>query len=424
MVNPYKVCRVILLGLIVLLHISCVSIDNFDYVNNPAQIIDTMIIKSADDPAAQAVCRRAMQISDVVWQAKGTLYYNNGTYEPEDICRGIPYSSVKEKDKFIGQEVSFYTFLTSLHNPKSIIYMERTNMSPYKGENCSLYYGTVCSMTVNYAIGCPLPYQSDMYEKSSDFACVQKQSLESMSIGDLLVSDGHVVMVLSVERKNKKIHKVDILESNAYGAKIYRYSYSQLKNRWKKDNWRLLRYLKISDSLETYVYESDKDVFEKNLIYNEDLCVYRGDKSCFSLHENVKINIMNETYSLIELYKNGQLLERRELNGNAIEFKDLPYGKYKARLVGDRGVSNYTSFEILDTDISISKKGYIYTLEFDAEYGIHEYVVICDETGYRSVISEITLEERLSGQKQMCCSDENMILKVFFKGDYGRVSNL
>ena len=43
--------------------------------------------------------------------------------------------------------------MTAIHNPRSKIYTEKLDQSPYHGYNCKAYYGTVCSGLVSYALG-------------------------------------------------------------------------------------------------------------------------------------------------------------------------------------------------------------------------------------------------------------------------------
>ncbi len=106
-----------------------------------------------DHPALLCMRKKAHHMADIRWTPLNDI---PGLTKPipAGIERvGLPYSSVKEKDKFVGLEVSFHTFMTALHNPRSVLYTEDVKESPYYGTNCGPYYGTVCSGAVNYALG-------------------------------------------------------------------------------------------------------------------------------------------------------------------------------------------------------------------------------------------------------------------------------
>ena len=70
----------------------------------------------------------------------------------------MAYSSVKEINTYVGRNVSFYTFMTAVNNPKSKIYTEDLSAPPYHGTHSATYYGITCSQAVNYALGIKGPY--------------------------------------------------------------------------------------------------------------------------------------------------------------------------------------------------------------------------------------------------------------------------
>lgn len=121
------------------------------FIPNPDDT--TSLYLENDHPALLNMRKRAHQIADVFWTSLGNIPNLSGFFPSGGTFSGIPYSSVKELDKNVGQEVSFYTFLSAVANPRSVLYTERVCNNPYKGVNCATYYGSVCSMTVNYALG-------------------------------------------------------------------------------------------------------------------------------------------------------------------------------------------------------------------------------------------------------------------------------
>jgi hypothetical protein len=63
--------------------------------------------------------------------------------------KGIPYSSVRSVCKYVGTNVSLYTFMTALQNPRSVLYTRKIKA----GTLGATYYGTVCSDFPAYSFG-------------------------------------------------------------------------------------------------------------------------------------------------------------------------------------------------------------------------------------------------------------------------------
>ena len=97
--------------------------------------------------------KKAYQLTDIIFSPLLPIAYNQGTYKPNSTYKGMIYSSVKEIGTYVGSNVSFHTFMTAIHNPRSRIYTDRIDEPPYNGTNCRSYYGTVCSGLVSYALG-------------------------------------------------------------------------------------------------------------------------------------------------------------------------------------------------------------------------------------------------------------------------------
>ena len=122
------------------------------------------------------------------------------------------------------------------------------------------------------------------------------------------------------------------------------------------------------------------------------------------------------------------MVEERVYNGTPdIELTDLAAGSYKAVLEKNGGiVSDAIWFEILQTEVSFSNRGSNVDIQFYSENAIPEYVVFCGIDGTRHLIADITDAERQAGHKLITYKDslEFLYLKVFFRGEYGRVSNV
>ena len=142
-----------------------------------------------------SVQKRAQQIARIKWKPLGAIPNNNGSYAAGQMVTGMPYSSVKELDKFIGYDVSFHTFMTAVNNPRSVLYTENVGKAPYHGINCASYYGTVCNVTVCYALGIDFPWDTNQIDKCGYFKRTTNQDPQSIRIADVIWQSGHELMI-------------------------------------------------------------------------------------------------------------------------------------------------------------------------------------------------------------------------------------
>lgn len=390
----------------------------------------TSVALASEHPGVVNMRRRAYQIANIRWTPEHDVPQRYGECFTANVpVKGILYSSVKEKDKFIGQEVSFHTFMTAVHNPASVLYTERVDEYPYHGTNCAAYYGTVCSMAVNYALGLERPYVANMYRALPIFQRVTVQDLSCCSDGDVIWVNGHVILITKVSRNERgEISKIEILESAGRGTAIKNYTFQAFKDRWKDSEWVLLRYKYLSDNLEyteiPFVDTEGNPV--QGFTYNDDLCASRGDRACYQMGETVVVDVFNHSYDSIVLLKDGVVV-REESAQDMTEWMidaDAP-GLYSVVLKKGDEVSDCTGFEVIDTSVETSFSGNMLKVQFDSMNGVPEYMVFCQEDGGRFFICDITGEDRTRGYKWIDCqhSLNGVFLKVFFKGEYGRVSN-
>lgn len=411
--------------------VSCESLE-FSVEDTHSEPIKVLLVDypvvPVDHPAIACMVKKAHQIADIKWKPLRPIPSLSDEWLPEgNEMWGIPYSSVKEKDKFVGQEVSFYTFMSAVHNPRSVLYTEDVKNPPYCGTNCGVYYGTVCSMAINYALGIERPIESKMYVDLPYIAKVLQQDPSSVYPGDVLWSEGHVVLVLEIEReKNGAPISFTILES-AGNTRIKKLPLSTFIERWDKDGWIAYRDLKLADNLHyepiPFVINPGDPVMDYS--YNSDLCTSRGDRVTFLQGEDVIVNIFNASYDTIELYRGDTLISSIAINTNMDDyvFTNLSGGKYSVRLCSQSVVSDFVLFEIVDEQTIVSQGDLNYVVSFCSNSAVPEYIVICSRDGNRDAIIDITEAELKLGQKTITGDYSGKYLKVFYKGLYGRVSN-
>lgn len=379
-------------------------------------------------PALINLKKRAHQIADIKWTTLGDVPSLAGVYPAGHTYTGIPYSSVKELNKYVGQDVSFYTFMSAVNNPRSVLYTERVSEYPYNGVNCASYYGSVCSMTINFALGFDRPYQSRMYGSLPFIKRVVDQNFKSLRPGDIIWKEGHVLLVIDVGRDEiDMVERIEILENAGYCAFIKSYTLSEFEQRWEGVDWIMYRNVelyKLTDESRHYVIPEDEYV--ESITFNSDLSLDRGDKVTYREGETVKVNILSSDYSTLELYKSGELIGSQTYTDTPdISFPNLRYGKYQVRLSGNGRYSAPIFFEILQTETSVQVEDRLITVRFHSDNAIPEYVLFCNERGSIYFISDISPEEKLKGYKTIKVSADlnGRYVKVFYRGEYGRVSN-
>lgn len=405
-------------------------------VLNSCEIIDPtiaqdsfpdLIIEENDHPAIINMVKRAQQIANIEWVPKDTIPDRYGVYPKGIPIRGIPYSSVKELDKFVGHEVSFHTFMTAVNNPNSVLYTERVNESPYHGINCGAYYGTVCNMTVNYALGIDYPYITTQYSELDCFYKVEPELPTSVLEGDVLWSVGHVVLIIDIKRDSlSNIDNISILESGA-STDIKRYNFNDFCERWFKDKWVAYRYkdlYKATSYLQIPFVAADGETIPY-FNYNNDICTSRGDKACFREGESVEINILNPNYDKLVLYKDDvAIYEIMISNNNTVLLECLGYGMYKARLVSSYSKTEYTYFEIINTDVSLKPVGNKCEVLFNSKNAYPKYIKICTINGGQRELLVLTEDDLISKRKIIRTIKNDEYLKVYFQGKYGKITNL
>lgn len=319
-------------------------------------------------------------MTDIEFTPINPIECNNTTLLPNTTYKGMVYSSVKEIETFIGENVSFHTFMTAVNNPRSKIYTEKTSEPPYHGINCRAFYGTVCSGLVSYALGLNNPRMS-----SSDFPIsdmmeeVNYYQLEELNLADVLWRKGHVALITDILKNEEGfVEKIEISEAISSGCKRYSVDSQYFINSTMLKFTKVFRYKHLEYNYDYTPANEFIAVGDETLIpfkYNEDLCVDKGDKSCYLEGEPIVINVFSKNKPFkIEIYKDHDLYTSYEADSIPdISFDALPYGDYCARVVykyaetpirmnnstrmGEEAVqySDYTFWTVVNTDLDVEK---------------------------------------------------------------------
>ena len=365
------------------------------------------------------VLERAYQMANVRWTPlKNVPSYSGDDYPPGVSVRGIPYSSVKEINTYLFQDVSYHTFMTAVHNPFSVLYTEDISRFPYHGKNCATYYGAVCSSAVMYALGISIPYYANQIVSLPFMHRIDSQVADSLKICDVIWNPGHVQLVVGVDYCDNRLSKIRVFESAGRSAHVKEYLFEDFKAEWKKKNYVGYRYENICYSTDSFEISS----FEP-ISYNDDLCPTKGDRSVYRTSDDVIISLLNHSYSNIVLQKDNRIITCGPCKGDSHCFWGLDPGVYTVSLLSDERQSDSVSFEVVNTIVNCSfVDNDSILVEFHSSVDA-EYVCLCDLSG-NSIYYPISEECSSKGAICLPLSDySKRFCKVVFKGTYGRISS-
>lgn len=300
--------------------------------------------------------KKAYQLTDIVFTPLQLIEANSKKYVAGNTYQGVIYSSVKEIGTYVGSNVSFHTFMTAIHNPRSKIYTERINEAPYHGVGGRAYYGTVCSGLVSYALG--LDYGSYDFPVSELMEEVDYSNIDNIRVADVLWVKGHVAIITDVVRdEDGHVKNVEISEAVQAGCRRYSTSRDNFIKLMSKSFESIHRYKEIEKNTE-YTPAPDfvavMDEVPVPFIYNDDLCADKGDKACYLENEDVIINIMRD-YVYLEVYKGDELYLRVDsTSGNDVVLHNLSYGDYRARICyGETNtmMSDFTRWKVVNIEL-------------------------------------------------------------------------
>lgn len=361
----------------------------------------------ADEPETmgqRACLARAAQLRDIKFTPVSNLVCVSNTYAAGMEVTGIPYSSTRLTDNFIGFNVSLHTFMTAMHNPKSVLYTVQTDEF-----NAKTWYGLNCTVFVSYCW--------DMFYHSATsifpwLDCVEEVAVENMRLCDAPVAStdnggtvGHGVLITGIERDaNGTIQYVTISHCTAVKTidGEQRYTYAErmtytdfVANYITAQGYKIFRYKKLWSAVyEPSEYVPQFDEPEQSIAYS-DLNTTLGDKATFNVGESVTLNPLVTTgYTAIKLYKDGA--EVGSYSVGDVELTDLTAGEYVAVLEPE-GDNSRTSF-IVDEAV-VTKDGTRYL--FSSALGTPVRVVFKNSAGYTLHAVDLTAEDVRNGYKDI-----------------------
>ena len=414
---------------------SCASAEELNYLSQPTLSDSTIVFSHYNDSLGRInAVKKARQLTDIEFTPIRVLKGLGKTYYPDKTYNGVMYSMVSEMGNYVGTNVSFHTFMTAVHNPKSKLYTEDVSQPPYHGRNCNSYYGSVCSQLVSYALGIFPGFSSRDFYESELMNPVDASEIDYIKIADVLWKNGHVALITDVVRdEDGKVTQIEISESVSTGCRRYTKNREEFKELVDSSFKKILRYTELYKNLNyTPIPEFVAVLDETPLSYqfNEDLCVDKGDKSNYLESDSIVVNIMHP-YDYLEIYKGDELWNVVNTNQEDVTLHALPYGDYKARVFFNGRYSDFTYWKVVNVTISADHStGRLY---FHSENAKPLYVTFRDIAGLMTPIPTNTYGFHIFDDKdkkngyvdinKLWIRVEYPYIRVYFSTEFGVIIN-
>ena len=351
-----------------------------------------------------------------------------GFFEAGKEYKGFPYGGgLEANDKFVGENVSFETFLSALANPDSVLYTRDL----YK-ELGSVFYGIVCNGLVRYSLGIDQRYSTEKFLDipGMNQVCTEGQyTVNDLELADVLHAHGngtnHVILVTGILRdETGEIVKVELSEAVRTTCRRRLFSVEDFHNKYMT-KYKVCRY-EYLDEIPPFDEEQDKILFESGIDKKAPMiAVDYGDKSNYapSLHEGDKtiISVFAEGENTVQILRDGALVEEIKVNGyQKIERKFEP-GYYVAKLAN---TEHSTEFCVCKPEITHTVKDGVITINVssgDPESEISHMDFRVPGERYRPLhsIVELTEEEKKTGVIVREIPEGAGNYKISFKNKYG-----
>ena len=417
--------------------ISCSSEEEFILSYRPISSDDKIKYSAYNDSLGRInAVKKARQLTDIEFTPIRELKGLGKTYYPNKSYNGIMYSMVSEMGNYVGTNVSFHTFMTAVHNPKSKLYTEDVSQPPYHGRNCNSYYGSVCSQLVSYALGITPGFSSKDFYESDLMVSQNPKDIDSIKVADVLWKSGHVAMISDIERNDQGlVSNVEICESVSTGCRRYSISRDKFKEMLDSSFKKILRYTELYKNL-SYTpipeFVAVVDEIPNPYQYNDDLCVDKGDKSCYLECDSVIINTMH-SYDQIEIFKGDELIQTIEGTKEDVTLYNLSYGDYKARLFYSGQYSDFTYWKVVNASVTADRKnGRLYFHSENAKpiyvncrdiAGLMETLPTTKRVGFY-IFEEEDIQNGYVDIDKVRIRQDIPYVRVKFSTEYGTITNI
>ena len=282
-------------------------------------------------------------------------------YVVNSTIKGIVYSSSRYEDLMCPNNVSLWTYLTSLRDPASYMHTVDLSLPPYNLRGfAKTFYGQSCSSLVRYSLGIKHSFQIHQMTVWPDFDKVFPNEVNALRLGDMLTSEKktHTRLVTGLKVESGNIVSVVISEGTSPVAIKREFSAETVQRTLDEDGYQIFRYRYIS-SVKHPPFKYDYVNEDENLNQLV-LMPKRGDRANWRKDENVIIDVLNQNnYTGYKVYKDGTSFSESALSSDVkeINFGVLPIGDYKMVLTSDTSESVPVYWMVVDYNVNVETVG-------------------------------------------------------------------
>ena len=319
---------------------------------------------------AENVIKRARQLANIRWtpvkplpnalRSKGPekKEYYYGYFSAWHPQTGLPYSSCRTVEKYIGWNVSLETFVSALRNPNSVLYTRELKNTP--GTKANTYYGIVCSMYVSYALQLPYRVVCKDWPTLPGVHPVDIDPLENLRLCDIVLEPkSHIGIITDIRRDaDGNIYDIEVSESTLPLVVSNRFTPEEFRRFWLDDGYSIWRYDYVDDV--TYTpdpfapLEGDPDAAPPRI--NKDILPDYGNKANYRIgDEPVELSVLTEGWESIEVTDPSGHTVSYPAQVKLVLTPEIP-GIYSARLCRGKEYSDSVEWCMVNIDLTFGKE--------------------------------------------------------------------
>lgn len=397
-----------------------------------------LISTKPDSKGMEAALYRSRQLTECRWTPVGDIpIYTKETGKTKlaagEEQLGMLYSSPESADKFIGENISFETFLSALANPDGVLYHKDLG-----GHNNSwAYFGIVCNGLARYALNIRRRFSTKRWPTVPGMhkvADAENYTAEKIRLCDVLYAHGrenvsHVALITDVLRdENGVIRQIEVSEAVRPVCKRAQYDLEVFFDKFRL--YGLWRY-EYLDSVPMPDPEQDRLLWkgEPDLPV---IAVDYGNKANYRTCEDVMISSFASEESEVEICRDDEHIETVTMAGRSKIQRRFDRGYYT---VTHKNTGKSVEFCVTEPEISHTVENGVVTVKVNS-CDPESRILYMDfrekpKTGSQpgqyydprcaslSKLEELTEEEKKAGVIVREIPEDAENFKIYFENKYG-----
>ena len=406
-----------------------------------------LVSTKPDTKGKEAVLFRSRQLTEFKWaplcdiptftKTEGNIKFCAGQEQ-----KGVIYSSTEPTDKFIGENVSFETFLSALANPDSALYHKNL------GGHCNSwpFFGVVCNGLVRYSLNIQRRFSTRRWASVPGMRKIAPETTytaEEIQLCDVLHAYGnganHVALITDILRdEDGQIRQIEVSEATRPTCVRRQFDVDVFFEKYKV--YALWRYDYVDEVPMPDTYQNA--LLEQGVPALPVIAVDYGNKSNYRPCEEVVISVFADGENEIEIRRGDEVIEKAVFNGRAKLIRKFERGYYTVKHVGTGELAEFCvtdpqiSFTVQDGILSVKTdpcdpESWISHMEFRGGYKSTEPNGYCPDTenlipyycansSSLSKLEELTDEEKQTGVFARPIPADGRSFKITYENKYGK----